>query len=220
MCTQPCSTLCDHMDWSLPGFPVWESFQARILEWVAISFSRKSSWPRNWTVNFYISSTASRFLTNCATWEAHMLLKLCSKSLKLGFSSTWTENFQMYNLGFEEAEEPEIKLQPLTGSWRKQGSSRKTSTSTSASFTMIKSLFGSQQTVKNSKGDQSTRPPYLSPEKLVCKQEVTVRRGHATTEWFKIGKGVRQSCILSPCLANLYAELLFYNCSNISDLQP
>ena len=76
---------------------------------------------------------------------------------------------------------------------------------------MIKSLCGSQQTVKNSKGDQSTRPPYLSPEKPVCKQEVTVRRGHATTEWFQIGKGVRQSCILSPCLFNLYAEYIMRN---------
>ena len=57
----------------------------------------------------------------------HMLAK-CSKSFKLGFSSTWTENFQMYKLGFKEAEETEIKLPTFIGSWRKQGSSRKTST--------------------------------------------------------------------------------------------
>ena len=41
---------------------------------------------------------------------------------------------------------------------------------------------------------------------LYAGQEVTVRTGHGTTDWFQIGKGVRQDCILSPCLFNLYAE--------------
>ena len=42
-------------------------------------------------------------------------------------------------------------------------------------------------------------------------QEATVRTGHGTTDWFQIGKGVRQSCILSPCLFNLYAEYIMRN---------
>ena len=42
-------------------------------------------------------------------------------------------------------------------------------------------------------------------------QEATVRTGHGTTEWFQIGKGVRQGCILSPCLFNLYAENIIRN---------
>jgi len=40
---------------------------------------------------------------------------------------------------------------------------------------------------------------------LAC-QEATIRTGHGTTDWFQIGKGVRQGCILSPCLFNIYAE--------------
>ena len=43
---------------------------------------------------------------------------------------------------------------------------------------------------------------------LYASQEVTVRTGHETTDWFQIGKGVRQGCILSPCLFNLYAEYI------------
>ena len=49
----------------------------------------------------------------------------------LGFSSTWTKNFQMCKLVLEKAEESEIKLSPSTGSWRKQGNSTKASTSAS-----------------------------------------------------------------------------------------
>ena len=46
---------------------------------------------------------------------------------------------------------------------------------------------------------------------LYAGQEATVRTGHGTTDWFQIGKGVRQDCILSPCLFNLYAEYIMRN---------
>ena len=46
---------------------------------------------------------------------------------------------------------------------------------------------------------------------LYAGQEATVRTGHGTTDWFQIGKGVRQGCILSPCLFNFYAEYIMQN---------
>ena len=46
---------------------------------------------------------------------------------------------------------------------------------------------------------------------LYAGQEATVRTGHGTTDWFQIGKGVRQGCILSPCLFNFYAEYIIKN---------
>ena len=46
---------------------------------------------------------------------------------------------------------------------------------------------------------------------LYAGQEATVRTGHGTTDWFQIGKGVRQGCILSPCLFNVYAEYIMRN---------
>ena len=56
------------------------------------------------------------------------------------------------------------------------------------------------------------------PDHLICLlrnlyagQEATVRTGHGTTDWFQIGKGVRQGCILSPCLFNLYPEYIMRN---------
>ena len=46
---------------------------------------------------------------------------------------------------------------------------------------------------------------------LYAGQEATVRTGHGTTDWFQIGKGVRQGCILTPCLFNLYTEYIMRN---------
>ena len=66
--------------------------------------------------------------------------------------------------------------------------------------------------MENSERDGNTRPPDLPLEKnLYASQEATVRTGHRTTDWFQIGKGVRQGCILSPCLFNLYAEYIMRN---------
>ena len=53
---------------------------------------------------------------------------------------------------------------------------------------------------------------------LYAGQEATVRTGHGTTDWFQIGKGVRQGCILSHCLFNVYAEYIMRN-TGLEDAQ-
>ena len=115
----------------------------------------------------------------------------------------------MFKLDLEKAEEPEIKLPTSAGSSKKQESSRKTSTS--ALLTMPKPLCGSQQLWKILK--EMRIPDHLTCllRNLYARQEATVRKGHGTTDWFQIGKGVRQGCILSPCLFNLYAEYIMGN---------
>ena len=52
---------------------------------------------------------------------------------------------------------------------------------------------------------------YAPNRNLYAGQEATVGTGHGTTDWFQIGKGVRQGCILSPCLSNLYAKYITRN---------
>ena len=69
--TQSCPTLCDLMDYSQPGSSVHGIFQAKILEWVAISFSRGSYQPRDQT---HISCIGRQILYHWMTWEAHTIL--------------------------------------------------------------------------------------------------------------------------------------------------
>ena len=116
-------------------------------------------------------------------------------------------NFQMFKLVLEKAEEPEIKLPTSAGSFEKQESSRKTSNSVSLcqTFNCV-----DHNKLENSSRYGNTRPHDLSPEKSAC-QEGTVRTGHGTTDWVKIGKGECQGCILPPCLFNFYAEDIMRN---------
>ena len=65
--------------------------------------------------------------------------------------------------------------------------------------------------MENSSKIGNTRPPYLPLRSLYAGQEATVRTTHGTADWFQIGKGVRQGCILSPCLFNLHVEYIMRN---------
>ena len=108
----------------------------------------------------------------------------------------------MFKLDLEKAEEPEIKLPPSAGPLKKQESARKTSTSVLLTPPKLLTVW----TKTNRKILQEMRiPDHLTCllRNLYAGQEATVRTGHGITDWFQIGKGVRQGCILSLCLFNL-----------------
>ena len=65
--------------------------------------------------------------------------------------------------------------------------------------------------MENSERDGNTRHLTCFLRNLCAGQEATVKTGHGTTDWFQIGKGVHQGCILSPSLFNLYAEFIMRN---------
>ena len=99
-------------------------------------------------------------------------------------------NFQMFKLDLEKAEEPEIQLPTSAGSWKKQESSRKTSTS--GLLTMPKPLTGVDHNklwkILREMGILDHLTCFL--RNLYASQEATVRTGHGPTDWFQIRKGV------------------------------
>ena len=96
-------------------------------------------------------------------------------------------NFQMFNLDTENEEEPEIKLPTSVGSSKKQENSRKTSTSPLLTMLKLLTVWISQTLLRN----------------LYAGQKATVRTAHGKADWLQIGKGVCESCILSPCLCEM-----------------
>ena len=116
----------------------------------------------------------------------------------------------MYKLDLEKAEEPEIKLPTSVESQKKQRNFRKTSTS--ASLTTLKPLtvwLTTNWKILKEIGILNHLTCLL--RNLYAGQEATHRIGHETADWFQIGKGVLQGCILSSCLFNLSAEYIMQN---------
>ena len=116
----------------------------------------------------------------------------------------------MFKLDLGKAEEPEIKLPTSFGSSKKQDNSRKTSTSALLITPKPLTVYITTYCGKFFKRweYQTTLPASWD---LYAGQEATVRTRHGATDWFKIGKGVHQGCILSPWLFNLYAEYIMRN---------
>ena len=119
-------------------------------------------------------------------------------------------NLQMLKMVLEKAEEPEIKLPTPTGSWKKQEFQK------NIYFCFIdyaKAFDGVDHNKLWKILKEMGIPNNLTwlLRNLYAGQEATVRTGYGTTDWFQIGKGVPQGCILSPCLFNLYAEYIMRN---------
>src|SRR5574337_1195461 len=117
----------------------------------------------------------------------------------------------MFKLVLEKTEKPEIKLPTSSGSWKK---ARELQKNIYFCFIEYAKAF---DCVDHNKLWKILKEMGI-PDHLICLlrnlyagQDTTVRTGHGTTDWFRIGKGVRQGCILSHCLFNLYAEYIMRN---------
>ena len=119
----------------------------------------------------------------------------------------------MFKLVLEKAEEPEIKLTTFTGSWKKQESSRKTYFFYFIDYAKAFDCVDHNKLWKILKEMGILDHLTCLLRNLYAGQEAIVGTGHGTTDWFQIGKGVHQGCILSLCLClfNFYAEYIMRN---------
>ena len=125
----------------------------------------------------------------------------------------------MFKLVLEKAEEPEIKLPTSTGSSKKARNFQKNIHFCFIDYAKAFDCVNHNKLWKILK--EMGIPDHLTCllRNLCAGQEATDRTGHVPTDWFEIGKGVCQGCILSPCLFNLYAEYIMRN-AGLEKAQP
>ena len=173
----------------------------KVLHSICQQIWKTQQWPQDWKRLVFIPIPKKGNVKECSNYYEVALIshasKVMLKILQASFSNMRTMNFKMFKLVLEKAEEPEIKLPTSAGSLKKQENSRKTSIS--ALLTMPKPL-----TVWITTNWKILKEMGI-PDHLTCLlrnlyagQEATVRTGHGTTDWFQIGKGVRQGCIFHP----------------------
>ena len=192
------------MEFQLSYFKSYTMMLWKCCTQYASKFGKLSSSHRTGKDQVSFQSQRKTMLKNAQTTaklhSSHTLAKYCSKFSKPGFNSTWTMNFQMFKLDLENAEKPEIKL-PTSICWiiKKAREFQKT---IYFCFIVYAKAFDCVDHNKLWKFLQEMGIPYHLTcllRNLYAGQEATVKTGYGTTDWFQIGNGVHQGCILSPC---------------------
>ena len=121
-------------------------------------------------------------------------------------------NFQMFKLVLEKAEEPEIKLPTSAGSWEKAREFQKNIYFCFIDYAKAFDCVDQNKLWKIPQEMGTADHLTCLLRNLYAGQEATVRTGYETTDWFQIGRGVHQGCILSPCFfTSMQTEYIMQN---------
>uniref|UniRef100_A0A4W2HH93 RNA-directed DNA polymerase n=1 Tax=Bos indicus x Bos taurus TaxID=30522 RepID=A0A4W2HH93_BOBOX len=201
------------------GIPV-ELFQilkddaVKVLHSICQHIWKTQQWPQDWKRSVFISIPKKGNAKECSNYHTIALIshasKVMLKILQARLQQYVNRELPDVQAGFRKGRGTRDQIANICWVIKKQESSRKTSIS--ALLTMPKPL-----TMWITINWKILKEMGI-PDHLICLlrnwyagQEATVRTGHGTTDWFQIGKGVHQGCILSPCLFNFYAEYIMRN---------
>ena len=167
---------------------------------------KTQQWPQDWKRSVFIPILKEGNAKECSNYRTIALISHASKVM-LKILSTWTENFQTFKLDLEKAETPDIKLPTSIGK----------SKSIPEKHVLLFHWLHERLCVDHNELWTILREMGI-PDHLTCLlrnlhagQEATVRTRHGIIDWFQIGKGVHQGCILSPCLFNSFGEYSMQN---------
>ena len=211
--------LWDPMGYSPPGSSVHKIFQARILEWIAILFSREFSWPRYQTLVFCIAGTsftiwATREAPKCSNYCTIVLISHASKIMLKILQVTLPQymNWEIPDVqaGFQRGRRTRDQIANTCWIMEKAKEFQKNIYFCFVDYT--KAFDGVDHNklwkILKEMGVLDHLTCFL--RNLYVDQEAAVRTRHGTTDWFQTGKGVWQGCKLSPCLSNLHAEYIMW----------
>ena len=171
---------------------------------------KTQQWPQNWKRSVFIPTPKKGNAKECPHYHTNALNSHASKVM---FKILQVRLQQYVNLELSDVQAGFRKgrgtRNQIANIWWIIEKAREFQKKTSPSLTTLKPL--TVWITTNWKILKEMRiPDHLTCllRNLYAGQKATVRTGHGTTDWFQIGKGVRQGCILSPCLFNLYAEYI------------
>ena len=188
----------------------------KVLHSICQQIWKTQQWPQDWKRSLFIPIPKKGKTKECSNYSTIALISHTSKVMLNIFQA----RFQQYVIhelpdvqaGFRKGRGPRDQIADIhNGWWKKQDSSRK-----NINFCFI-DYAKAFDCVDHNKLWKILKAMGI-PDHLTCLlrnlyvgQEATVRTGHGTTDWFQIGKGVCQGCILSSCFFNFYAEYIIKN---------
>ena len=186
-------------------FQILRDDAVKVLHSICQQIWKTQQWPEDWKRSIFISIPKKGNAKECSKYctiafishASKVMLKIVQASLQQYVNDELPD----VQAGFSKGRDQIANIR-----WVIKKAREFQENIISALLTMPKPLTVSITTnCENSERDENTRPPDLPLERSVWRSRSNSRTGHETTDWFQIGKGVHQDCILSPCLLNLHA---------------
>ena len=215
------------------GIPV-ELFQilkddaVEVLRSICQQIWKTQQWPQDWKKSVFIPIPKKGNAKECSNYysiafishASKMMLKIVQARFQMWtfhsfheLHSSWTVNCELSDVqaGFRKGRETRDQMVNIRWIIEKAREFQKNIYFFFIDYAKAFDYVGHNKLWKSLK--EMGIPDHLTCllRNLYASQEATVRTGHGTTDWFQFGKGVHQSCILSPCLVNLYTEYIMWN---------